>query len=302
MARALLGIAPARLDGIGQQLQGIGEQLFPHLATPVAGSWGLAWAPTLQAMRLRRAVATYNDLVQHLIICRRQAGIDTSATDLLARLITACDDQSRPYSTAQQLRDEVITFIGAGVETSALVLSWTCYLLARHPKVARLVKDEVDTVVGARAPLPTDLPRLVYGRMVLDEVMRLYPPAALLPRQANADDEIGGYTVPRHAVVLMSQYVTHRHPDFWPAPERFCPERFSLGRRSGQHRFAYFPFGEGPRICIGKPFALMEMHLALSTIAQTYRLDLVQNHPVVPYLATTLQPRGGLWMTVTPYS
>jgi cytochrome P450 len=134
--------------------------------------------------------------------------------------------------------------------------------------------------------------------MVLDEALRLYPPAAILPRQANAADVINGYTVPKNAVLLMSQYVTHRHPDFWPEPERFCPERFNAAQVAARHRFAYLPFGEGPRVCIGKPFALMEMQLALATIAQTYSLRLLAERPVVPHLATTLQPRDGLWMTV----
>jgi cytochrome P450 len=134
--------------------------------------------------------------------------------------------------------------------------------------------------------------------MVLDEAMRLYPPAAILPRQANAADEIGGFSIPRNAVVLLSPYVTHRHPDFWPDPERFCPERFAPAQGAARHACAYFPFGAGPRQCIGKPLALREMPLALAAITQAYRLQLLPDHAVVPHLATTLQPRHGLWMTV----
>jgi cytochrome P450 len=143
---------------------------------------------------------------------------------------------------------------------------------------------------------------LPYSRMVLEETMRLYPPSAVLPRQANALDHIGDYTVPKHAVVLMSQYVTHRHPDFWPDPERFDPERFAPERAAQQHRFAYFPFGAGARACIGKPLALLEMQLTLVIIAQTYVLRLLPEHPVQPTLGTTLSPRGGLWMTVNECS
>jgi cytochrome P450 len=134
--------------------------------------------------------------------------------------------------------------------------------------------------------------------MVLDEALRLYPPAALLPRQANANDVIGGYAIPKNAVLLLSPFVTHRHPDFWPAPEQFCPERFTPDRVAGQHRGAYFPFGAGPRQCIGKPFALLEMSLILGTIAQAYNLRLITERAVIPHLSTTLQPRGGLWMRV----
>ncbi len=301
VGRALLGIAPESLDHVGRQLQTVGRQLFPYLTTRITRTWPLpTWLLTPDRLRFRRAVAAYNGIAQQLITTRRQAlhGADSATTDLLAMLITAHDDATDARMTEQQLRDEVITFIGAGVETSAQVLSWTWYLLARYPEAAHQVRMELKAVLGLRPPTPADLPNLPYCRMVLDEAMRLYPPSAVLPRQANANDEIGGYAIPRNAVVLMSQYVTHRHPDFWPEPERFCPERFTPQQVAIQHRFAYFPFGEGSRMCIGKPFALMEMHLALATITQAYRLDLLADRPVVPQLATTLRPQGGLWMTV----
>ena len=157
---------------------------------------------------------------------------------------------------------------------------------------------ELDTVLDGRPPTPQDLPHLPYSRMVLDEALRLYPPSVVLPRQANAADEISGYAVPRDAVVVISQYIVHRHPDFWSAPEQFEPERFTPAQEARRHRFAYIPFGEGPRMCIGKAFALMEMHLVLATIAQAYTLQVVPEHPVVPELAVTLRPRDGLWMTV----
>jgi cytochrome P450 len=134
--------------------------------------------------------------------------------------------------------------------------------------------------------------------MVLDEVLRLYPPSVVLPRQANAPDEIGGYAIPQDAVVVISQYVTHRHPDFWSDPEQFQPERFTPEQITRQNRCAYIPFGEGPRMCIGQAFALMEMHLVLATMAQVYTLHMVPEHPVVPEVAVTLRPRDGLWMTV----
>jgi cytochrome P450 len=134
--------------------------------------------------------------------------------------------------------------------------------------------------------------------MVLDEAMRLYPPAAIVPRQANAADEISGFRIPKNAVVLLSPYITHRHPEFWPEPERFCPERFVPVQVAARHGCAYFPFGAGPRQCIGKTLVLLEMPLALATIAQAYSLRLIPDRAVVPHLATTLQPRHGLWMTV----
>lgn len=300
VGRALLGIVPEALDEMGRQLQAIGQQLFPYLATPLTRTWALpAWLPTPSRWRFRRAIAAYNALAQQVITARRLARQHHAAPgELLAFLLAAVDDDTGTALPEQQLRDEVITFIGAGVETSAQALSWAWYLLACHPAVAQQVQTELAAVLGARPPIPEDLPHLPYCRMVLDEVLRLYPPAAILPRQANAADVLGGYAIPKNAVILMSQYVTHRHPEFWPDPERFCPERFTPTQVATRHRFAYFPFGEGPRVCIGKPFALMEMHLAFATIAQAYNLQLLADRPVVPHLATTLQPRGGLWMTV----
>jgi cytochrome P450 len=301
VGRVLLGLTPESLDDLGRQLQAVGRQIFPYLTPHLRPTWTLpAWIPTPRRQRFRRAIATYNAIAQQVITMRRQAlqHNHTASTDLLALLITADHDETGEGMTEQQLRDEVITFIGAGVETSAQALSWTWYLLACYPEVAQKVQAELETVTGTRLSMPEDLPCLPYCRMVLDEILRLYPPAAILPRQANAADVIGGYAIPKNAVVLMSQYVTHRHPAFWPEPEHFCPERFTPAQTAARHRFAYLPFGEGPRVCIGKPLALMELQLALATIAQVYSLRLLADRPVVPHLATTLQPQDGLWMTV----
>jgi cytochrome P450 len=301
VGRTLLGIAPTALDEVARQLQAVGEQIMPYLMTRLTRTWALpAWLPTPRRWRFRRAVHVYNALAQQLITMRRLTlqHERAASADLLAMLMAAGDGATDASLTEQQLRDAVITFIGAGVETSAQVLSWTWYLLARHPEVAQQLQAELTRHLGRRLPSLEDLPSLPYGRLVLDEAMRLYPPAAIFPRQANAADEIGGYAVPRNAVVLLSPYVTHRHPHFWPEPERFCPERFTTEQVAARQRFAYFPFGEGARQCIGRPFALMEMQLLLATIAQAYSLRLVAERPTVPYLATTLQPRGGLWMTV----
>jgi cytochrome P450 len=298
VGRALLGVAPETLDALGLQLQEVAARLWPHLATPVMHRWRvLAWVPTPKRRQFRRAVADYNAIAQRLIETRRHALQHGTAPceDLLATFIAACDAGEM---TAQQVRDEVITFIGAGAETSANALSWTWYLLAQHPDVAERVHQEVATVLGGRRPTLADLSQMPYSRQVLDESLRLYPPAALLPRQANAADTLSGYTIPRHAVVLLSQYVTHRHPEFWPEPERFEPERFDAAQTAGRHRFAYFPFGEGPRVCIGKAFALQEMQLALVTLAQYFTLTLASTRPVIPVLLATLAPRDGIWMTV----
>jgi cytochrome P450 len=301
VGRVLLGADPGALDAYSGTLRAIALQLLQFINARATRPWALPlWVPTPRNWQFRRAVAIYDALVQQIISARRQAmqHVVGQATDVLALLLTACDDTTGAGMSERQLRDEVITFIGAGAETSAHALSWTWYLLAQHPEVVRRVQTELDTVLSGRMPSPQDLPDLPYSRMVLDEALRLYPPSVVLPRQANAPDEIGGYAIPKDAVVVISQYVTHRHPEFWSEPEQFQPERFTSAEESSRHRCAYIPFGEGPRMCIGKPFALMEMHLVLATIAQAYTLQVVPERPVVPEVAVTLRPRGGLWMTV----
>jgi cytochrome P450 len=301
VGRALLGVAPEALDQLGWQLQAIGKQLFPSLAARLTRTWALpAWFPSAGRCRFRRAVAAYHHLAQQVIAARRLAMPQhhTPPTDLLATLIAAHDNTTAEGPTEPQLRDEVITFIGAGVETAAQALSWTWYLLACAPESTRRLQAELAAVLGTRHPTPDDIARLPYCRMVLDEALRLYPPAAVLPRQANSHDAIGGYAIPKNAVLLLSPFVTHRHPEFWPEPERFCPGRFAPDRVAARHRYAYFPFGAGPRQCIGQPLAHLEMTLALAAIAQAYTLRLIPERAVIPHLSTTLQPRGGLWMTV----
>lgn len=298
VGRVLFGLNPADLDPVAKRIQSIAAPLMHHIAT--GGHRSLAaWLPTPRTRRFQRALRAYHDIAQDIVDLRRQRmPSDGSAeTDLLARLILAHDDAKNDL-TSQQLRDEVITFIGAGVETSATALSWAWYLLACHPEVAQRLQAEVDGRLAGRLPSLDDLRHLSYSRMLLEETMRLYPPSAILPRQANVADAIQGYPVPKHAIVLMSQYVTHRHPDFWPDPERFDPDRFTPERTAAQHRFAYFPFGAGARVCIGKSLAMFDMQLTLVTMAQIYELRLIPERPVQPALGATLHPRGGLWMTV----
>ena len=299
VARVLLGVAPDALDEYSRQLQAIALRLLRHMNDRATQAWVLpGWIPTRRHRQFRRAVAVYDALVQQIIAARRQTLQSAPATDVLALLLAACDDTSGEGMSDRQLRDEVITFIGAGAETSAHALSWTWYLLAQHPEIAHRVHAELDTVLGGQPPTLHDLPHLPYSRMVLDEALRLYPPSVVLPRQANAADTVSGYGIPQDAIVVLSQYITHRHPDFWAAPEQCQPERFTPAEEARRHRFAYIPFGEGPRMCIGKAFALMEMHLVLATLAQAYTLEVVPEYPVVPELAVTLRPRNGLWMTV----
>jgi cytochrome P450 len=176
--------------------------------------------------------------------------------------------------------------------------SWVWYLLSRHPEVDRKLRAELHSVLGGRVPTAADLRQLPYTRMVIEETLRLYPPAWGLSRAVRADDEIAGYHIPANTNVTLSQYVTHHDPRFWENPEGFDPERFTPGRSATRPRYAYFPFSGGPRQCIGNEFAVMEAMLAVATIVQHYRLHLVPGHPVEPYPIFTLRPRYGVLMTV----
>jgi cytochrome P450 len=186
----------------------------------------------------------------------------------------------------------------AGHETTANALSWLLYLLAQRPEVVKALKDEYRATLGGRAPALADLPRLPQTRMVVEEAMRLYPPAWAVGRNALGEDEIGGYRIHQGAYVILAQYVTQRHPAFWDDPDRFDPERFSDERSVGRHRYAYFPFGGGPRLCIGNQFAMMEAQLILATILARHELRLAPGAHVVPEPLITLRPGGALLMTL----
>ena len=194
----------------------------------------------------------------------------------------------------QQLRDEVITLLLAGHETTALNLSWTWYLLAKHPEVEKKLHAELDTVLGGRAPRPADLPKLPYTDKVLRETLRLYPPAWRIFRRTEEALKVGDFTLPAGANIVLSQWVTQRDPRWFSEPERFNPDRWSEETASKLPRFAYFPFGGGPRVCIGAGFAMMEATLLLATIAQRFRMRLASNRPVKPLASITLRPKKGI--------
>jgi cytochrome P450 len=252
--------------------------------------------PTPRNRRHRLALAALDHAIYEIIAARRRG--DTSGDDLLGLLIDVRDEQSGEGMSDRQLRDEVITLFVAGHETTAVALAWAWHLLAEHPGAAERVRAELAGALGDRAPATADLPQLPYARMVIDEAMRLYPPAWITNRQAIADDEICGYHIPAGAIVLISPYVMHRHPAYWENPERFDPERFTPERSAGRPHYAYFPFGGGPRQCIGKGLALMEAQLILGAVAQRFRLGHVPGHVVEPQALVTLRPRGGLPMIV----
>jgi cytochrome P450 len=240
-------------------------------------------------------VAQIEKILYRIIAERRALGRD--AGDLLSMLLAAQDEDGSKM-TDRQLRDETITLFLAGHETTASTLSWTWWLLAQNPTVEKKLHAELDAVLGGRAPAFDDLPNLAYAGHVISEALRLYPPAWGMARLAVEDHEIAGYPVKKGMGVAMAQWVVHRDPRWYDAPEEFRPERWENDLMKRLPRFAYFPFGGGPRQCIGNAFALMEATLILATIARKFRLRLVPGHPVVPLASITLRPRHGVRVTL----
>jgi len=226
---------------------------------------------------------------------RRAGGKDEG--DLLSMLLAARDEDGSQMND-QQLRDEVMTLFLAGHETTALTLSWSWYLLGRHPEAEKRFHRELDEVLGGRAPAMADLPKLKYTEQIAKECMRLYPPAYGLGREAIADCEIGGYPVPAGTQVFMFQWVTQRDARFFDNPDEFIPERWTEEFEARLPKYAYFPFGGGPRACIGASFAMMEIILVLATIGQRFRLELASDQPVEIYPAMSLRPKDGVHVIV----
>lgn len=252
--------------------------------------------PTPHNLRFRLALRTGDKMIADLIAARRSG--EVKADDLLGLLMEARDEETGEAMNDRQLRDEAITIIVAGHETVSNALAWTWYLLSQHPAAETELRRELAAVLGGRTPTVEDLPRLQYTRRVLEESMRLFPPAWVILRKALADDEIGGYHIRANSTIFLCPFVTHRHPDFWERENEFDPERFSPEVSAARPRYAYFPFGGGPRQCIGNNFAMQEAQLILATVAQKYSLRLVAGHPVVPDPSITLRPRYGLKMTL----
>lgn len=248
------------------------------------------WFPSPGNLRFRRALADV-DRVVHRIIAEHR-GDRRGHPDLLTMLMEARDADTGAQFTDIELRNETITMLLAGHETTATALSWTFALLAAHPDAADRVRDEVGRVLAGRVPTLDDLPRLTWTFQAIQEAMRLYPPIWAIERRAIEDDTIAGYRIPAGSSVIISPYVLHRHPQFWVEPETFKPERFDGTK---QHD-AYIPFGAGPRYCIGNEFALMEARLIVAMVLQKYRLQLVAGHPVEPNPCITLRLRHGLRM------
>jgi len=198
--------------------------------------------------------------------------------------------------TDTELRDEILTLFFAAYEDVPNAIAWTWYLLAQNPSAEKRLRTEINDVIGKRLPSASDLSGLPYLSMLVDEVMRLYPTTWSLLRDVVNDDEIGGFHIPAKSIIMLDLHLTHRLPKYWEAPERFDPERFLPERSTGRPRFAYFPFGGGPRQCIGNELALMEIKLILIRMLQLYQFTLVSTPPIQMNALSSLQPRGGVWV------
>ncbi|MAT98059.1 MAG: cytochrome P450 [Anaerolineaceae bacterium] len=248
--------------------------------------------------RFQEMLQVLDEIVYGFIQQRRQRP-HGEQRDLLDMLIQVRYEDSGEAMDDVQIRDEVMSLLIAGHETTANTLGWLWYLLAQHREVVEKIEAELDLVLNGRSPTITDFPQLEYSNKVIKESMRLYPSAWSISRHTLADDEIGGYHIPAGAIVALSPYTLHRHPAFWPNPDKFDPERFTPEQEAARHRYAYIPFGAGARKCIGDQFALMESIIILPMVLQKFHLHLVPEHPIEEHALVTLRAKHGILMTAT---
>ncbi len=300
MMRVTLGIAGETLLGVdlGASAEEVARALpvvLDHVYTRSNSPLPLPlWVPTPQNRRYHAARRVLDALVSGHIRSFRSGR--AKPTGLMAMIMDARDEETGERLDDEELRNEAMTLIFAGHETTASALSWTFWLLAQNPAAARRLREELEDVLGDRSPTAQDLPRLQYTGNAVKEAMRLMPPAWVIGRSPLADDEIAGYHVPAGSLVLLAPCVTHRDPSLWEDPETFDPDRFTPERGAGRHRMAYYPFSDGPRGCIGKAFSMMEATLIVAMVARRFRLEIDRERPVEIQPSLTLRPKNGLWM------
>jgi cytochrome P450 len=290
VGRAIFGDDVAKAgDVLDSAFPVLNRHTFRRAMSPLAppASW-----PTPGNRRAARARTALYGVVDELIVQRQQAGPD--GEDLLSRLVKARDPDTGAAMDVQQVRDEALIFLLAGHETTSTALTFTFHLLGRHPNQQRLVHDELDTVLDGRAPTLDDAPALERTAMAIKEAMRLYPPAYALGRLSEVESEIGGYSIPADAFVVVSQFATHRHPEFWDDAEMFDPARFTLERERARHAYAYFPFGGGPRACIGSHFAMLEAIMAVALLLQRFEIRSRREDVPLDTEGITLRPKGAV--------
>ncbi len=290
--KTLFGEAVAESAALGRAFTEASEYFAITLKQPFPMP---LWVPTARNKAMIRARDLMHSYTRQIIESRRRAS--QPGEDLLSTLIEATDETGARMDD-DQLRDEVLTLLLAGHETTALTLTYAFDLLGRHPHVRDKLEAELQAILGGRAPTFEDLPQLLYTAKVIKESMRLFPPGAVMLRQSLADDRVAGWTIPAGAVVAFAQWIVHRDARWFENPELFLPERWTESFEASLPRFAYFPFGGGPRICVGSAFAMMEAPLLLATIAQRFRVDLVDHRPLDLLMSVTVRPRRSVRVSV----
>jgi cytochrome P450 len=296
LGRTLLDTDLSRFASIGRSFEAVQDQAMFEME-----SMGMVplWLPLPKQRRFRRARKDLERIVD-VLVEQRLADPRPDGDDILTTLIESTRQEADPKVGARRMRDELITLLLAGHETTASTLGWALYLVDRHPEVGERLRAEATEVLGDRLPGYDDLHGLRYTTTVLQETMRLYPPVWILTRKATGADEVGGYHVPAGSDVMVCPYTMHRHPDFWPEPDRFDPDRFDPARDDNDRpRYAYIPFGAGPRFCVGNHLGMMEATFVLAMLARELRLTKVPDYDVVPEPMLSLRVRGGLPMRVS---
>jgi cytochrome P450 len=297
------------LEVILRAVFGIEAERMERLRSAISGLLTPAQLPQLLLFALRRPTGErptgqigrgldhLDEVIYEELARRRQQPDLAERTDILSLLMLARDEDGQAMTDAE-LRDELVTLLLAGHETTASTLSWAFYLIDQNPEVGERLREEARSVLGERLPEFEDLHRLEYTTMVVEETMRLYPPVWMLSRIAQGPDTIAGYRIPAGADVVVCPYTLHRHPGFWDSPERFDPERFDRQQRAQRPRYAYVPFGAGPRFCVGNHLGMMEAVFVIAMVMREMRLVLPEGESAVPEPMLSLRVRGGLRMSV----
>ncbi|MFT4581244.1 MAG: cytochrome P450 [Gammaproteobacteria bacterium] len=257
-----------------------------------------SWVPTPYNIKWRKAKRRLDEIVFAMIAARRRAGAQEN--DILDRLISARDPDTGEPTDEEQMRDEVVTLMLAGHETSSMALAWTLYLLAQHPEVAERLAEELGQVLAGGPAGYKDLNSVPYLKQVVQESMRIYPPVWAIGRRSQQTEVFGDYEIPANSYVAVVPYTLHRHPEFWPDPERFDPDRFQPNSSESRHSYSYLPFAAGPRACIGLGMAMLEIQLVLAQVVQRYRIELVPGYTVEAQAKVTLKQRYGLPLIFSP--
>lgn len=281
------------VDAVGKEMDVAQELAIERISNPLKLP---VWVPIPSNLREKKSIARLDKIMMDIIEKRRKS--TQTYNDLLQMLMEAKDEETGEQMSDRQLRDECMTIFLAGHETTALALTWLWYVLDQNPDEIDKLRAEAETVLQGRDPEMGDVMKLEYTRMAIEETMRLYPPAWVIGRRNLEADTIGGYNIPAPTNILMPVYQMHRDPDIWEQPEAFIPERFRKDKIKEKHRFAYFPFGGGPRLCIGNNFALMEMQVVVAMLVTRFRFTLVPGHPVVLDPLVTLRAKHGMRMKV----